>query len=89
VIVPFGEKGKDLIAVLSTAHDLAIEFQLLPKAQRFAVNAFQWEMDSLTRSGAIYEVQAGTGVFGLREGFYSEAFELTLDGSGRMESLIA
>ena len=89
MIVPFGEKGKDLIAVLSTAHDLAIEFQLLPKAQRFAVNAFQWEMDSLTRSGAICEVQTGTGCSDCERGFIRKAFELTLDGSGRMESLIA
>jgi hypothetical protein len=46
-------------------------------------------MDSLTRSGAIYEVQAGTGVFCLLEEFYSDEFGLTLDGSGRMESMIA
>jgi CRISPR-associated endonuclease/helicase Cas3 len=88
VIVPFREEGKDLVAALSTAHDLAVQFQLLRKAQRFAVNVFQWEMDSLTRSGAIYEVQTGTGVFGLREGFYSEEFGLTFDGSGITESVI-
>ena len=89
VIVPLGKDGKDLIAALSAARDLAVEFQLLRKAQRFAVNVFQWEMDSLTRSGAIYEVQAGTGVFCLLEEFYSSDFGLTLDGSGRMESMIA
>jgi len=61
VIVPFGKYGKDLIAALSAAHDLAVEFQLLRKAQRFAPNVFEWEMDSLTGSGAIHEVQAGTG----------------------------
>jgi CRISPR-associated endonuclease/helicase Cas3 len=89
VIVPFGKEGNDLATELSAAHDLAVEFQLLRKAQRFAVNVFRWEMDSLTRSGAIYEVQAGTGVFCLREDFYSDEFGLTLDGSGRMESMIA
>jgi CRISPR-associated endonuclease/helicase Cas3 len=89
IIVPFGAEGRDLVAALSSARDLAVEFQLLRKAQRFAVNTFQWEMDSLTRSGAIYEVQAGTGVFCLLEEFYSDEFGLTLDGSGRMESMIA
>ncbi len=89
IIVPFGPAGRDLVAALSAAHDLAVEFQLLRKAQRFAVNAFQWEIDSLTRSGAIYEAQAGTGVFCLLVGFYSDEFGLTLDGSGRMESMIA
>ena len=46
IIVPFREEGKNLIADLSAARDLAVEFQLLRKAQRFTVNVFQWEMDS-------------------------------------------
>jgi CRISPR-associated endonuclease/helicase Cas3 len=89
VIVPFREDGKALIAALSAAYDLAVEFQLLRKAQRFTVNVFAWEMDSLTRSGAICEVKKGTGVFRLLEDFYSDEFGLTLDSSGRMESMIA
>lgn len=89
VIVPFGKDGNDLVAALSAAYDLAVEFQLLRKAQRFAVNVFDWERDALARSGAIYEAQAGTGVFCLREGFYSDEFGLTLDSSGRMEGMFA
>jgi CRISPR-associated endonuclease/helicase Cas3 len=89
VIVPFREDGKDLIAALSAAHDLAVEFQLLRKAQQFAVNVFPYEMETLNRSGAIYEAQEGTGVFCLQEDFYSVDFGLALDGSGRMESLSA
>jgi CRISPR-associated endonuclease/helicase Cas3 len=89
IVAPYGAEGKDLVAALSAARDLAVEFQLLRKAQRFAVNTFQWEMDSLGRSGAICEVQAGTGVFCLLDQYYSAEFGLTLDGSGRMESMIA
>jgi CRISPR-associated endonuclease/helicase Cas3 len=89
VIVPFREDGKALIAALSAAYDLAVEFQLLRKAQRFAVNLFQWEKDMLARSGAICEVQPGTGLFCLQGEFYSDEFGLTLDSSGRMESMIA
>lgn len=89
VIVPFRENGKNLIAELGAVHDLAVEFQLLRKAQNYAVNVFQWEMDTLIRSGAIYEVQAATAVFCLQEEFYSNEFGLTLDCSGRMESMIA
>jgi CRISPR-associated endonuclease/helicase Cas3 len=89
LIVPFGTEGKDLIAALSAAYDLAVEFHLLRRAQRFAVNVFDWERDALARSGAIYEAQTGTGVFCLREGFYSNEFGLTLDGSGRMEGMFA
>jgi hypothetical protein len=46
MMFPFRNGGKDLVAALSAAHDLAREFQLLRKAERFAANVFQWEMDS-------------------------------------------
>jgi CRISPR-associated endonuclease/helicase Cas3 len=89
VIVPFGKEGNDLINALSAAPNLAVEFQLLRKAQRFAVDLYQHEWDSLTRNQAIKEVQQGTGVFRLLNEYYSDKFGLTLDGSGRMETLIA
>lgn len=89
VIVPFGVDGNKLIGELSAAHDLAIQFQLLRKAQQFAVNVFQWEMDTLKSRRAVYEAQAGTGVFCLLPDFYTAEFGLALDGSGRMESEIA
>jgi CRISPR-associated endonuclease/helicase Cas3 len=89
VIVPFHEEGIELIAQLCAAYDLSANFHLLRKAQRYAVNLFQWELDSLTRSGAIYEAQKGTGVLCLQEGFYSDEFGLTLDGGGGMEATFA
>jgi CRISPR-associated endonuclease/helicase Cas3 len=89
VIVPFRKEGKDLIAELSAAHDLALEFRLLRRAQQFTVNVFPHEMESLRRKEAVCEVQSGTGVLCLREGFYSDEFGLALDGSERMESMIA
>jgi hypothetical protein len=46
-------------------------------------------MESLRRKEAVCEVQSGTGVLCLREGFYSDEFGLALDGSERMESMIA
>jgi CRISPR-associated endonuclease/helicase Cas3 len=89
IIAPFREEGNKLIAELSTARDLALEFQLLRKAQQFTVNVFPHEMETLNRNGAVYEVQPGIGVFCLREGFYSPEFGLALDGSVRMESMFA
>jgi CRISPR-associated endonuclease/helicase Cas3 len=89
VVVPFRQEGKNLIAELCAAHDLASEFRLLRKAQQFTVNVFPYEMESLRRKEAVCEVQQGTGVLCLREGFYSNEFGLALDGSERMESLIA
>jgi CRISPR-associated endonuclease/helicase Cas3 len=56
LIVPYNQQAKELMSALSASHDIAIEFQLLRKAQQFAVNVFEWEMDTLKRSWAIYEV---------------------------------
>ena len=41
VVFPSRNEGMDLVAALSAAHDLAGEFQLLRKVQRFAVSVFQ------------------------------------------------
>jgi CRISPR-associated endonuclease/helicase Cas3 len=89
VIVPFRQEGVDLIAELSAAHDLGSEYRLLRRAQHFTVNVFENEMAKLRQKNALYEVQPGTGVLCLREDFYSDEFGLALDGSERMESLIA
>jgi CRISPR-associated endonuclease/helicase Cas3 len=89
VIVPFGKEGADLIAELCASHDLASDFRLLRRAQQFTVNVFPNEMMALEQKGAMYEALSGTGVLCLREGFYSEEFGLALDGSERMESIIA
>jgi CRISPR-associated endonuclease/helicase Cas3 len=89
VIVPFHEQGNKLLGELSAAYNLAEEFQLLKKAQQFSVNVFPWEMEALARNGAICEVQKGSGIIRLLDGYYSDEFGLALDGSGRMESMIA
>jgi CRISPR-associated endonuclease/helicase Cas3 len=89
IIVPFRADGVTLIADLCAAHELALEFKLLRKAQQFAVNVFPHELKALGSKGAIYEAQAGTGVLCLHEGFYSAEFGLSLDGRERMESTIA
>src|ERR1035438_4893822 len=76
VVVPFRKEGMDLIAELSAAHDLALEFRLLRRAQIYSVNVFQHEMEYLKRNDAVYEAQPGTGVLCLRKQFYSNEFGL-------------
>jgi len=89
VIIPFHDAGKILLGELSAAYDLAVEFQLLKKAQQFSVNVFPWDLEALTRNRAICEVQKGSGIIRLLDGYYSDEFGLDLNGSGRMESMIA
>ena len=83
------QEGKDLVAALERRTRSCGRVSTTKKSAAVRCQCFPWEMDALTRSGAIYEAQAGTGVFCLLEGFYSDEFGLTLDGSGRMESMIA
>ena len=89
VVVPFGKKGLDLIAELCSTQNLASELRILRRAQRFTVNVFPHEMETLKRKDAVYEAQPGTGVLCLREEFYSNEFGLALDGGEITESLIA
>jgi CRISPR-associated endonuclease/helicase Cas3 len=89
VVVPYRKGGIDLIADLSAAHDLASEFRLLRRAQLYSVNVFQREIECLKRNDALYEAQADTSVFCLREQFYSNEFGLSLEGNETMESAIA
>jgi CRISPR-associated endonuclease/helicase Cas3 len=89
VVVPFRERGVEIVNLLSSTRDLDGQFRLLREAQQFTVNLFPQELSSLQRKGALYEAQPGTGVQCLQKGFYSDEFGLDLDGKERMESLIA
>jgi CRISPR-associated endonuclease/helicase Cas3 len=89
VVVPFRERGVEIVNLLSSTRDLDGQFRLLREAQQFTVNLFPQELSSLQRKGALYEAQPGTGVQCLQKGFYSDEFGLDLEGKERMESLIA
>jgi CRISPR-associated endonuclease/helicase Cas3 len=89
VVVPYGEKGKEVINDLCATRDLEKQFRLLRQAQQFTVNLFRQELENLQKKGAITEAQPGTGVLYLQEGFYSSEFGLALDGKERMETLHA
>ncbi len=87
VVVPFGEKGQEIVNLLCSTRDLDRQFRLLREAQQYSVNLFPHEFSSLQLKGAIHEAQLGTGVLCLQPGFYSEEFGLDLEGMGRMETL--
>lgn len=89
VVVPFRERGLEIVNLLSSTRDLEGQFRLLREAQQFTVNLFPHELSGLQQKGALYEVQPGTGVQCLQKGFYSEEFGLDQDGKVIMESLIA
>jgi CRISPR-associated endonuclease/helicase Cas3 len=85
VIVPYGEKGRAVIAELFQAFEVDKQFKLLKRAQQFTVNVFPHVMKGLESAQALKEVQPGTGVLCLNERFYNKEFGLPLDGSEEMD----
>lgn len=78
VLVPFGA-GKELIAQLSgPLYGKELE-ECLRKCQRFMVNLYRNQLESLQEAGAL--VRLGNGeILALKEGFYDGGLGVTVDG---------
>lgn len=87
VIVPFGERGRELIARLHGAFDVEKEFDLLRTAQQFSVNVFPHVLEKLRTAGALKEVKPETRILSLDERYYSPQFGLATEPVSRMETL--
>ena len=72
VIVPYQDRGQELIADLCSASMLQVQRNLLREAQRYSVNLFPHEFRKLYEIEAIHEVQKGTGIFYLQPAYYCE-----------------
>lgn len=83
VIVPYGE-GRDLIASLCGEWNPKAMYRTLAKAQRYSVNVFPNVWQKLEREQAIYEVQAGSGIYYLKDGHYTDEYGLSVDETGGM-----
>ena len=84
VIVPYGEKGNDLIAQLCGEYDPETFYTLLRQAQRFSVNMFPHIWNQLAEKNAIYPI-ADTGVYYLDSRYYSNEYGLSVDEVGLMD----
>lgn len=88
VIVPYAQAGRDIITALCAAYLPDKEFDLLRRAQQFSVNVFPQVLERLTNSGAVQEIQEGTGILFLADSrYYSDEFGLTETPEGKMEVL--
>jgi CRISPR-associated endonuclease/helicase Cas3 len=78
IIVPYAE-GKSIIAELCSAFEVEKQYRLLREAQRYSVNVYSNELKILDeKEQAIHEVQRGTGIYYLDEGYYSPVFGLSM-----------
>lgn len=86
LLVPYRAEGRKIIAEICSAQDLALEWQLLRKAQQFSLSVRAHEFRTLDNAGAIHRVE-GTDVCVLQESFYDPEFGLRFE-AGALESLI-
>ncbi|MEZ5454041.1 MAG: CRISPR-associated helicase Cas3' [Thiothrix sp.] len=77
IIVPYGERGKEIITALCAAYEPDKQFGLLREAQQYTVNVFPHVLQALDKAEAIHPVQDGIDILYLRPGYYSDDFGLT------------
>lgn len=88
VLVPYGSEGHDLINALCAAWQPDAEFELLRRAQQYSVNVMPSLLEALAKSGALKEIQDGTGILFLTDTrYYSDEFGLSDTPEGLMEEL--
>ena len=84
VIVPYGRKGKDLIAKLCGEYEPKAFYRHLAQTQRLSVNVFPHIWVQLEEKGAIQQI-ADTGIYYLDKCHYSSEYGLSVDEVGLMD----
>ncbi|MEK4372396.1 CRISPR-associated helicase Cas3' [Paenibacillus sp. FSL R5-0473] len=87
VLVPYGEKGKELIIELNGELEPSELGDLLRRAQQYTVNIYDHELKTLEKSGDLYPLLHGH-VLALREPAYSEDFGVESKGEGAWETMM-
>ena len=87
IVVPFGVKGRDLIAQMCAAFDIELEYKLLRRAQQFTVNVFPHVLDKLRAAGAVHEVKPDTRILCLEPRYYSPRFGVATEPVSLMGNL--
>lgn len=83
VIVPYGEKGQEVIADLNGGGTIDDLTRLLKRAQPFTVNLYEHDLHQLDRSGGLESCLDGK-VFVLKEGAYNEHIGVDLNSDSAM-----
>ncbi|WP_127531142.1 CRISPR-associated helicase Cas3' [Paenibacillus kobensis] len=84
VLVPYGDKGKELIAELNGAEAVDDLTRLLRQAQQYTINLFRYEREQLDRNGGITCLSNGK-ILVLTESAYSNEFGLNLNNDSRFD----
>ena len=79
IIVPYGEKGENIVNELCSAYELEKQYKLIRRAQLYSVNVFPDVLERLQEKQATHEVQTGSGILYLDEQYYSDEFGLSVN----------
>jgi len=88
VIVPYGD-GKRIIAELSATSRFDDKTSLMKAAQRYSVNMFPYELDTLREKRRLFEAWDESRIYCLDERHYSELFGASIEEVSEMSTLIA
>lgn len=90
IIVPYGEAGRDLVNDLCSAFEVEKQFELLRRAQQYAVNVFPQDLEKFQKAGAVHEIQKDVAILYLSDvRYYNQSFGLSQSPEGTMEVLNA
>ena len=87
IIVPYGEKGDEIIKSLCSVNDMETQYKMLKEAQRYSVNVFPYVFQKLSEAKAINESQKDSGIFYLSKENYDKQFGLSMNSVNEMELL--
>lgn len=85
IVVPYGAAGTELVNDLCAAYDLALDGDLLRRAQQFTVNVFPHVLRKLTDAKALHEVHPDLRILCLDPRFYSPRFGVSTEAIHPME----
>ncbi len=88
VVVPYGQRGEEIVNELCGTFEIEKQYKLLKMAQRYSVNLFPNEFEVMTKKHAIQEVQEGSGIFHLNDQYYSHQFGWCDEIVNEMKTLI-
>lgn len=88
VVVPYGQRGEEIVNELCGTFEIEKQYKLLKIAQRYSVNLFPNEFEMMTKKHAIQEVQEGSGIFHLNDQYYSHQFGWCDEIVNEMKTLI-
>lgn len=77
VVVPYGERGREILNELCSAYEPDKQYALLRETQQYTVNVFPHLLDDLIDAGALHTVQEGIDILYVKDEYYSADFGLS------------